>query len=490
MKNDQDIERLIAENAVPFEPGENEPTEQTDTIEKHRAVVISFDEIEERETEWLWHNKIPAGELCLLSGLAGQGKTFWTCYLSAIISNGWNWPDGSPCPQGNVLFFRGEDSIEKTVKPRLRANGADMRHVMLLDGLADDTVLTLHHVDAIFDAIRQSQEKNGLPVRLVIIDPMADYLGDTKENSNTEVRSVLKRLKAIADETGVTFLLIQHTGKADRGNMQQNVLGSTGIVASCRASYCLFTDKETGYRIFAPMKNNLAVDPTSVVFTIDASVKGGQVQIIDSELKKSADDIADEMRAAAYQNKSGRRPKESTEAENWLREFLSNGRKPAGSETDPAMGTVRYESEQAGHSWATIRRAKQSIGIPHKKEKGVTFWFLPNLSGLTLQPAQNIFSEKQLAQNGFSATNGMESQSIDSVGETNQLAQNDIYIGNYEQVEQSAPFEPENLNNVLISKVGNIDNKGGCNGKAQCQSKVTTQSNQESKSEPEKETIS
>ena len=447
MKNGQDIERLIDENAVPFEPVECEPTEQTETDEKHRAVVISFDEIEERETEWLWHNKIPVGELCLLSGLAGQGKTFWTCYLASIISNGWNWPDGTPCPRGNVLFFRGEDSIEKTVKPRLRANGADMSHVMLLDGLADDTVLTLHHIEAICDAIRQSQLKNGLPVRLVVIDPMADYMGDTKENSNCEVRSVLKRLKAIAEKNGVTFLLIQHTGKADRDNMQQRVLGSTGIVASCRASFCLFTDKETGNRIFAPMKNNLAVDPTAIVFAIDPSVKGGQVQVIDCELKKSADDIANEMRAAAHQNKSGRKPKESTEAENWLQDFLSDGRKPAGNENAQMPGTVRYESEQAGYSWRTIERAKKALEVVSSKDLNVWFWSLPNLPDLTGQDRQNAFV----------VTDSTESQVNVCDGEIEQGRHNAIYIGNSGGVEQPNDFEQKTLNNVLNSKFGVTD---------------------------------
>jgi putative DNA primase/helicase len=205
-----------------------------DKDETGGAVIIPFSAIQERETEWLWHNKIPAGELCLLTGLAGQGKTFWTCYLAAMVSNGWNWPDGTPCPKGNVLFFRGEDSIEKTMKPRLSANGADVSNVFLFDSISDGSVLTLNCITEIRDGIAKTHGKNDLPLRLVIIDPMADYLGDTKENSNVEVRGVLKQLKSIADETGVVFLLIQHLGKGDRESIQQRVLGSTGIVASCQ----------------------------------------------------------------------------------------------------------------------------------------------------------------------------------------------------------------------------------------------------------------
>lgn len=458
MKNANDVERLIEENGEPAELCLLEQEEQSKN-KKCRAIIKPFSEIEERDTEWLWNNKIPAGELCLLSGLPGQGKTFLTCYLASVISQGWDWPDGTRCQQGAVLFFRGEDSIEKTMKPRLRANGANMDHVMLFDGLADDAILTLHHVDAIRDAIRQSEEKTKLKVRLIVIDPMADHVGDTKENSNCEVRSMLKGLKAIADETGASFLLIQHTGKADRENMQQRVLGSTGIVASCRASFCLFTDKDTGHRIFAPMKNNLAVEPTSVVFTIDKAVMGGQVQIIDWELRKNADDIAAEMREAAFQNRTGRKPKESSEAENWLREFLSGGRKPVGKENDPQPGTVRYESEKAGHGWRTIERAKKSLDVISKKEINVWFWSLSNLPNPTEQDRQNVNQENQDRQNSFSATDGTESQALVNGGETKEHRQNASIYGNSGGVEQSDSLELTELNNVLNSNNQETDEK-------------------------------
>ena len=88
-------------------------------------ILINPNELTEKEIDWLWFNKIPAGTLNLLTGLAGNQKTFWTVYLASVITNGWNWPDGFPCQQGSVLFFYGEDDLERGYKPRLRANGAD-----------------------------------------------------------------------------------------------------------------------------------------------------------------------------------------------------------------------------------------------------------------------------------------------------------------------------------------------------------------------------
>ena len=144
----------------------------------------------------------------------------------------------------------------------------------------------------------------------------------------------------------------------------------------------MFYDKETKHRTFAPMKNNLAIDPTSVVFTVNSQVEGGRVEIIDWKLDKTADDIAGEMREE-YQHGRGRNLKELPEAIDWLRGFLQEGRKPVGNENNPAEGSVRYESDKSSHKWGTIRRAYDALGIVSKKDMNVYFWELPSFPKLT-----------------------------------------------------------------------------------------------------------
>jgi hypothetical protein len=246
-------------------------------------------------------------------------------------------------------------------------------------------------------------------------------------------------------------LLIQHIGKTDRETMQQRVLGSTGIVASCRASFCLFADKETGHRTFAPMKNNLAVKPTSVVFDINSHVRGGRVEIIDWMLEKTADDIAGEMREAHQQNKAGRKPNESTGAENWLYDFLSNGRKPVGNKDNPTPGSVRYESKQEDHSWRSVERGKKSLDVVSKKDCGVWFWSLPNLPDLTEQDRQNTEQDRQDRQNTNDAYNSNDTQDHEFVSEIGEGRQNVLCTGNSGGLGQNADFVPDNLNNVLNS---------------------------------------
>jgi hypothetical protein len=272
---------------------------------------------------------------------------------------------------------------------------------------------------------------------------MADHIGNTKENSNVETRNVLKQLKNIAEETGVTFLLVQHIGKADRETMQQRVLGSTGIVASCRASFCLFKEQGTERRIFAPMKNNLAVNPTSVIFTIDPSIKGGQVQIVDHSVEKSADDYAEEMRAASQQ-KRGRPNEELIKAKEWLLNFLRDGRKPVGQEKGTTPGTIYYEAMQAGHSSATIRRVKNELGIINKSENRVSYWSLPAPHNLTEQVAEDtkLVSGSKVPRITVADVKAILSD------------QNSLCPETPESVGQNADLDQEKLNPVIATKNG------------------------------------
>lgn len=151
--------------------------------------LINPEEIEEKEVNWLWPNKIPAGAISMLVGPQGLGKTFLSIYMASVITCGGNWADGTPCEQSSVLFFYGEDNIESGYKPRFRANGVDQSKVRFLDGIKTlhgntvvEEVLSIKCVDDIKEAIRDTEKSTGVPVRLVVIDPISNYWNGVKEN--------------------------------------------------------------------------------------------------------------------------------------------------------------------------------------------------------------------------------------------------------------------------------------------------------------------
>jgi len=343
--------------------------------EIHPRLVLASD-VKEKAIAWLWANKIPCGMLSLIAGLAGVGKSFWTVYMTTIITNGWDWADGSPCEQGSVLFFYGEEGIADTYKKRFRGNGVDQSKVVFLDGMEkvdknderSEVTVTLNMTDAIERAIEGTAKKTGLPVKMVVIDPVANYWGGIKENSNAEVRAALKPLQHLAEKTGVAFVLIQHVGKGDKEHAQQRILGSTGIVAACRAVWGVYVaNDDKSKRIFVPVKVNCGYDHTAVSFWV--APPDGKVKIIDAKIKGlTGDDIESERRQGQQR---GRKPTELAKIEAWLLEVLANGEKPAKE--------IYKLGEANNFSPTTINRAKKALGIASIRERNTDpwLWVLP-----------------------------------------------------------------------------------------------------------------
>ena len=466
MKNANDVDRLIEENGEPFILNKNEPSKEQDKL--LRPKLINPATVEKKEIEYFWENKIPRGAISVLAGMQGKGKTFVSTYLTAHATTGNDWADGTKCPKGSVLFFYGEEDIARVYRSRLEAQGAILDRIRFLDGMeilkggkvTGEKDVSIKNVEYIRQAIEDTKKQTGFPVVLVVIDPISNYWGGIKENDNAEVRGGLKPIQRLAEETEAVFLLIHHTGKTTRENSVHQLLGATALSAVARTVWMLYEDPDDPQnRIVAPSKWNYLVEPTSFSFFIDRR-QNGKVIVLDTNIEKTADDFNTEMREAAFQNRTGRKPKKLSEAENWLREFLSGGRKPSGNPSDPQPGTVRYESDQVGHAWRTIERAKKSLGVKHFKDCGVTFWSLPpDLSILTERLRQNGNQENPLHQNSFSAPDSMESQALVNGGETKGIRQNASIYGNPGGVEQSDSLELTELNNVLNSNNQETDEK-------------------------------
>ncbi len=351
--------------------------QQSKKVEKRLRLTLSS-EVVEKEITWLWCNKIPCGMLSLIAGLAGVGKSFWTVYMTAVITNGWDWPDGSPCERGSVLFFYGEEGIADTYKKRFQANGADQSKIVFLNGIESidenkghsEIDVTLEMVAEIEQAVKETAEKTGLFVKMVVIDPISNYWGNTKEDSNTGVRSVLKPLQLLAEKTGVAFVLIQHVGKGEKTYAQQRVLGSTGIVAACRSVWGIFIDPvDKDKRIFAKLKVNCGFNHTAVSYKIVPP--DGKVEIVEASIEGLTGDDIESVRKAAQQVSQGRPPKAVAEVMAWLQNFLADGPKPS--------KVIMKEAKAKSFSKSTLDRAKENLSIKPKKDgMGGWTWELPS----------------------------------------------------------------------------------------------------------------
>jgi len=338
--------------------------------------LILASDVKRKPIRWLWDNKILRGALSLITGLGGVTKTYWTVYMASCITNGRDWADGSPCELGSVLFFYGEEGIADVYLERFESNGVDRSKVVFWDGMIgednepSEVDVSLKMVGEIENAIKATAERTGVPVQMVVVDPISNYWGGINENSNAEVRSVLKRLQRLADKTGVAFVLIQHTGKSGKSHAQQKVLGSTAIVAACRAVWGVFVDPDDkDIRIFAPVKINFGYNHTAVSYRISS---GGKVEILDGNIPDlTADDIESAQQAAKRETRN-QRPSKRDECAMWLCGVLMDGEKPA---------KEIYELGKAlGYSEPTVDRAKTELEIESKRvgfgKEGHVVWKL------------------------------------------------------------------------------------------------------------------
>lgn len=89
--------------------------------------VRCLEDINVEPVSRLWKNLIPYGELTIVEGDPSTNKSTMTLDLAARVSTGSEMPDGTTGDAGSVVLFTTEDSISKTIKPRLLAANADNR---------------------------------------------------------------------------------------------------------------------------------------------------------------------------------------------------------------------------------------------------------------------------------------------------------------------------------------------------------------------------
>lgn len=145
-------------------------------IKKGLVNLVSMDTVKEKEPEWLVTDYIPRGQITVLAGDDGSGKTTVWCSIAAAVSSGGQCflnqdnPFAKNCVPGRVLFFSSEDSAEYTLKGRLRRSGAKLENVLSLD-LADERFPEIKFNAPLLEELIKEYRPE-----LVIFDPLQSYV--------------------------------------------------------------------------------------------------------------------------------------------------------------------------------------------------------------------------------------------------------------------------------------------------------------------------
>lgn len=201
---------------------------------------------------WWWRGYMPPGQVTLLGGHGGAGKSTLGLLLAAAATLGQPCL-GQPTRPARVVFYSGEDPAD-VVEERLERITACMgwdfdavaERLLVLDATVKDPALFREQRDrasfsmralptATFGELRRFVELH--QADLLVIDNASDAF-DGDENARAQVRTFIRGLASLVRPRGGAVLLFAHVDKLAarlKGNAGDNYSGSTAWHNSVRS---------------------------------------------------------------------------------------------------------------------------------------------------------------------------------------------------------------------------------------------------------------
>ena len=311
--------------------------------EMKKPLLVSLADVQEKEAEWLVTGYMPRGQINILAGDGGSGKTTIWCGVAAEISRGGriffeDVPDDFARnePQ-KVLFFSSEDSLEYTLKARLRKAGANLDNIYSAS-LKDDRFSQIK-----FNSRLLKDLISEIKPALVIFDPLQAFIpSDIQMWQRNAMRNCLNPLIGLGEEYGTTFLIIVHTNKRQGTYGRNRIADSADVWDIARSVMIAGYTQDNDVRYLSHEKSNYGELGETALFTISDGV---------AQLKGYSDkrdvDFVRERDFSAYQ------APQRQDAEKFIMDFLKNGKRPTKDMDDTAKAS--------GISAGTLKRAKTKL---------------------------------------------------------------------------------------------------------------------------------
>jgi hypothetical protein len=344
------------------------------TAPRPGGVLVTLADVTAERVGWLWPGRLPAGKLVTLDGDPALGKSTLAITFAAHVSTGRAWPDGTPCPVGDVVVLSAEDGMADTIRPRLDAAVGDPTRVHCLTGVRtvaeDGEITTRPPTLADVVAIREVIQRTG--ALLLVVDVLMAYLpGKVDSHRDQDVRAVLHRVAEVAETTGCTVLLLRHLNKSGAGSPMYRGGGSIGIVGAARAGYIVAPDPDddTGQvRVLACVKANLAAEPSSLTYRLESAPGSHVARVVWGEASQHS--AADLLR-------TGDPPEDRTERDDAVAFIFDYLTDHGGS---VLARDVLVAGRQHGYSKMTMHRAADCLGVRKRKDgmRGPWYWHHPD----------------------------------------------------------------------------------------------------------------
>lgn len=329
---------------------------------RHFLKFESMDEIKEEQLDFVWRPYLARGEVSILEGDPGLGKSYLAMMIAGSIATGRRLISpykGSPKTLGTVCYFDVENAAGSVTKPRLVQNGYEdfsgRYHVVQQPFSIDD--------DEAMDIIYEELER--IKPSLVVFDTLNAYIGKADTHKASDVAQAFGIFTGIARDFNCAVLVLRHLTKGS-GSAMYRGQGSIAFAGTARVVISVGVDPEdTETRAMAITKMNFAKAPQALTFRIEERDKGRSEFVWGEFVNLSSQEIMDAAATARAEGKQGQGIQDAME-------FLE------GTITDAAIDVEKLYrmGEKRSVSKKMIDRAAQKMNVKKKTRNGVETWII------------------------------------------------------------------------------------------------------------------
>jgi len=221
---------------------------------------VPLSSVEMKSVEWHIEPFVQVAAFHLLAGPGKVGKGTWLALLMAKVTRGDTEYLSEP---RNVLIVASEDSAGTDLLPRLIAAGGDPAKVHIIKK-SIELPRDIEYLEGKID-----RERGGVRTGLLIIDPVANHVGNISGDEEGAVRHAINELNYVADRTGCAIIGVRHVNKTGEGT--KAVLGSVAWTNSPRVVLMMAQDE---------------TNPDTKILSVAESNRGGKGRQIRYDLKR------------------------------------------------------------------------------------------------------------------------------------------------------------------------------------------------------------
>lgn len=280
-----------------------ESDDQKHPERQQRFLFKPMKDVEREEMDFIWEPYMARGEVTIVEGDPGLGKSYLVQMVSGSIATGQRLPKyqgKGKKNKGAVVYFDIENSGGTVTKPRLEDNGfKDLdNYYQIEEGFGIDDEEALNEILENMDVIHDDQG-----IAVVVFDTLNTYIGRADTHKASESTQAFGIFKRIAKAYNCSVVVLRHLTKGG-GSAMYRGQGSVAFSGSARVVISVGVDpNDTETRAMAITKINFAKAPPALTFRIEERPKGRSEFLWGEFVDLTSQEIMD---AAAESRKEGK----------------------------------------------------------------------------------------------------------------------------------------------------------------------------------------